>query len=297
MNHSDKYKLIFFHYPKCAGKSVAKAIGIDTGHSDNITSELKQTILLGFDIRYWTHKSNKQRWETYTKFTIVRNPWDRMVSLYHFRLKENDLYKQFPKHFWDKINPYGGDKVGPDGKVWGFKRWLFSIYTKGFSPEGPGAESWAKLDLKSKLEIPELSNPTLKQAIETHVFFTEKDSYLKLCLDTHGRQIESVDIGLVTVQPIALVRERIEWFNHVDIISDENGNWLVDYVLRFENLEEDWNRLFMGLGYDPPKLPVKNKSKHKHYFEYYDEDTMKFIHHLYKKDIEVFGYTFENNGE
>ena len=40
MNHSDKYKLIFFHLAKCAGKSVAKAIGMDIHHQDHVKANL-----------------------------------------------------------------------------------------------------------------------------------------------------------------------------------------------------------------------------------------------------------------
>ena len=131
MNHSDKYKLIFFHLAKCAGKSVAKAIEMDIHHSDHVKANLQQSILLGFDLWQWNKDpnfsfQNKSRWETYTKFTIVRNPWDRVVSLYHFRKKENDLYKLFPPAF--DMNMMGGDVRGPDGEEWDFKRWVLSSF-------------------------------------------------------------------------------------------------------------------------------------------------------------------------
>ena len=68
---------------------------------------------------------------------------------------------------------------------------------------------------------------------------------------------------------------------------------LVNYILRFEHLEDMWNRMFEQIGQEPPKLPKKNISKHKHYSEYYDDETRKFVGHLFKKDIEEFGYEFE----
>ena len=132
MNISDKYKLIFFHLPKCAGKSIISALDIKTNDETNIQSGLRQTIAMGFDYAYWNNFIYPDKWENYTKFTIVRNPWDKLVSLYHFRKKENDLYKIMPIVLG--TNFLGGDKIGPDGKHWDFKRWLLSGLTKGFLP-------------------------------------------------------------------------------------------------------------------------------------------------------------------
>ena len=74
MNISDKYKLIFFHLPKCAGKSVADVLDIKTSDRTNEESGLKQTITLGFDIANWNLEIYPEKWENYMKFTIVRNP-------------------------------------------------------------------------------------------------------------------------------------------------------------------------------------------------------------------------------
>ena len=58
------------------------------------------------------------------------------------------------------------------------------------------------------------------------------------------------------------------------------------------HLEEDWNMMFENIGHEAPKLPNKNVSKHKHYSEYYDDESREFIEQLFKKDIETFGYKF-----
>ena len=41
------------------------------------------------DVRYTT---NDEIYNSYHKFSIVRNPFERMVSLYSFRKKQGDLY-------------------------------------------------------------------------------------------------------------------------------------------------------------------------------------------------------------
>ena len=110
MNESERYKLIFFHIPKCAGVSVRRAIGIDK--SKNLFPHKNVSTALAIDVRYST---DDEIYNSYHKFSIVRNPFERMLSLYSFRKKQGDLYIH--------ANLNDSD-VGPDGKVWDFNRWI-----------------------------------------------------------------------------------------------------------------------------------------------------------------------------
>ena len=71
------------------------------------------------------------------------------------------------------------------------------------------------------------------------------------------------------------------------------GKYMLDYICRFETLQQDFDTVCNKIDIPPEQLPHTNKTKHKHYVEYYDDETRKIVAERYARDIDHFGYKFE----
>jgi sulfotransferase famil protein len=73
--------------------------------------------------------------------------------------------------------------------------------------------------------------------------------------------------------------------------EDPFGN--VDYVMRFENLVDDFRAVCAALGISPTTLPQYNRSSREHYAKYYDDELRELVRKRFAPEIERFGYTFD----
>jgi len=96
-----------------------------------------------------------------------------------------------------------------------------------------------------------------------------------------------------------------------EMLHDTDGRLLVDFVGRFETLQQDFDQVCGKLGISDSRLPHRNPSDKKsrnlkrkirnwlylngenrkdNYREFYDSETTAIVGDLYRKDIEAFGY-------
>lgn len=193
-NH--EYKCIFIHIPKCAGISVGKSLfGVMAGHS-----------------KVWHYEFyDEQLFHKYFKFTFVRNPWDRLVSAFHFLKK--------------------GGRNSLDRK-------------------------WAKDHL---------------QEIASFNEFVQR-------------------IGDDTVFQSEVLNQQ-HFRPQVHYLKDAEGAISLDFIGKFESLEEDFMKIAEELDVQTTLKEI-NKGAHKHYSEYYNGDSQDIVSLIYREDIEFLNYDF-----
>ena len=173
---SHEFKCIFIHIPKTGGTSVETLFGNEKHNHDK-----RERII---------EKIGMPSWKSYLKFSIVRNPWDRMVSAYSYVKRPSP-----------------------------FKKWLDKDRTDWFM--------------------------------------------------------------------LTIAKPQLDWIS-------ENGTLFVDYIIRFENYSEELQAVCDKLGKKLDIVPHTNKSQHKHYSFYYDEETIEIVRQMHKRDIDYFGYKFKS---
>jgi hypothetical protein len=98
-----------------------------------------------------------------------------------------------------------------------------------------------------------------------------------------------------------------------DMLHDAQGHLLVNFVGRFESLDQDFTEVRKRLGLDGNRLPHRNRSDKKSrdlkrkirnilfmngenrlqsMADFYDDETRNAVAEYYRKDIETFGYEF-----
>jgi hypothetical protein len=99
-----------------------------------------------------------------------------------------------------------------------------------------------------------------------------------------------------------------------DMLHDQQGNLMVDFVGRFETLQTDFEQVCVRLGIEDAHLPHRNRSdkksrdlkrriknilfmngenRHQELRDYYDDVTREAVADYYRSDIETFGYRFD----
>jgi hypothetical protein len=67
----------------------------------------------------------------------------------------------------------------------------------------------------------------------------------------------------------------------------------MNYIMRFENLTDDFRIVCGRLNISPPPLARLNRSNRAHYSKYYDDELRELVHTRFAREIERFGYKFE----
>tara|TARA_B110000444_G_scaffold252966_1_gene283054 strand:- start:5558 stop:6121 length:564 start_codon:yes stop_codon:yes gene_type:complete len=183
---SHTHNFIFIHIPKTGGSSI----------DDVLKKYVRRWVLHEYLYPDAVYKAQKRNgFKNYFSFCFVRNPWDKIVSQYHF-----------------------------NREYFGMENYTFEEYVHAFN-EG----------------------------------------------------------------------KRISWFNpdFLSWMTDDEGNVLMDFVGRFEKLQEDFDYVCDQIKIPKQELPHHVKTEDRlHYTEYYNQETQQIIADNYANDIKYFNYEF-----
>lgn len=79
--------------------------------------------------------------------------------------------------------------------------------------------------------------------------------------------------------------------SQVSYIYDNKGQSEIDFIGRFEEIDEHWKRLKTILNIDE-NLPSRMSSEHKHYSYYLTDSQAEIVGNYYSEDISKFKYKF-----
>jgi hypothetical protein len=85
-------------------------------------------------------------------------------------------------------------------------------------------------------------------------------------------------------------RQRILVQPQSALLTDASGRVVLDYVGRFENLQESCNEAFARIGLPAADLARRNTSRHEEYSSYYDDELRRAVADYYRADFDNFGY-------
>ena len=77
-----------------------------------------------------------------------------------------------------------------------------------------------------------------------------------------------------------------------DYLVDLNGKIIVDFIGKYEQLQEDFDEVCRRIGITSKTLPHKRKATDRSdYRQYYNDDTARLVADNFRRDIENFGYS------
>ena len=85
-------------------------------------------------------------------------------------------------------------------------------------------------------------------------------------------------------------RQRVLVRPQVDMLMDEAGKLGMDYVGRYETLQQGFGEVCRQIGIAEVDLERSNASEHDGYASYYDHELLAAVTTFYRRDFEVFGY-------
>tara|TARA_Y100000589_G_C26878817_1_gene517132 strand:- start:183 stop:689 length:507 start_codon:yes stop_codon:yes gene_type:complete len=87
-------------------------------------------------------------------------------------------------------------------------------------------------------------------------------------------------------------KKEVHFRPQYEYLLNKNGQLSIDFIGRFENLENDFYRISKILDINTKLIHINQSKRLKDYRKYFNKESIEIIKKLYKIDIETFGYSF-----
>ncbi|MEX2525712.1 MAG: sulfotransferase family 2 domain-containing protein [Gammaproteobacteria bacterium] len=123
------------------------------------------------------------------------------------------------------------------------------------------------------------------------------DRFISACFFLNRKNPDFRGREIITIKQLFqrdAFRRRMLILPQYQFLIDNADQIAMDYIGRYETLQESWNEICTHIGIKPEKLPEKNVSEHARYSDYYDTELKEAIEKFYSKDLELFRYAWQN---
>jgi len=199
MARMEDYRAIFVHIPRTGGHTIDSLLG----HRRNKEKDKVRRHAYPHEYK----KMFPKDWETYFKFTFVRNPWDRVVSAWtRSRGQNNYLVKDkkyidnpewFKENLFTPFNEYIQNKLSETYKTGHFtpqELWLFRKPKKPYEYDFIGKFEDFEKEVERLLELLQIKKPEKILKIspsnkkDYHEYYDNKS--IRVVKELYGKEID-----------------------------------------------------------------------------------------------------------
>ena len=222
-------KVIFIDIPKCATTSIYKMLGDRTWDFENCYKHKHQPL----------SAYPAQARENYYKITCVRNPYDRMVSIWKY-------YNKIIHTWFEK------DRETPTAKN--------------------DAHRTNAINYLKKVK-------TFKDFVSDCYNLSEK-----FCVNDQDGILDILNKGQVAYRYANYFPYNDVFLKSMSVMIFGSGT-PIDCILRYENIDNDWENLCVAKKWPVTKLPKINVSEEKHWSLYYDTEVIEMVNKIFHWDF------------
>lgn len=259
-------KVIFIHIAKNCGNSIKRVL---VSNKNIELCDLGRLFHVQISLEDYEIKNKDLK--PYFKFTIIRNPWERLVSYYNYMIKSQEKHIEFINYLEKKYNKKSSI-ISEEIIEKELENFEYLKYSKDYIEE-----------LKKR----NMFSDRIKQIKKNVNFYNDKiNSFRKYNFKEYWKNIinNTNDIHLKMGKQFLLTTQ-------YDKIKVKNIDNQIDMILRYENINEDYQKLKKKLNLSD-ELPIINNNDHKSYQDYYDDELKELLLPYLKKDLDFFSYKF-----